>query len=287
MTGWDGALGGMAALVTGGSGGIGKACARWLLKDGASVTLMGRGEDALKDAVASLEEEAPAGATVGYVVGDAEQAEDVERAVSAATQPTGALNICVATVGGSTIAPLLATGELQFMDDMRRNALTAFLAIKHSTPAIAAAGGGSIVCISSDAASMAWQFMPGYCAGKAALEGLVRAAADELGHLGVRVNAVRPGLVKVGTERHSGIFDNPEILKMFVEQKPLGRTGVPDDIGAGVRYLAGPEAAWVTGQCLAIEGGNELRAAPRLEAIARQRCGDWQVDESLAGRIPR
>ena len=70
------------------------------------------------------------------------------------------------------------------------------------------------------------------------------------------------------------------------DRKPLGRTGVPDDIAAGVRYLAGPESSWVTGQSLGIEGGNELTRAPFLEALVRKRFGDAPIDAALSGRIP-
>jgi len=66
----------------------------------------------------------------------------------------------------------------------------------------------------------------------------------------------------------------------------LGRTGIPDDIAAGVRYLAGPEASWVTGQSLGIEGGNEMTKAPYLEGLVRKRFGDEAIDAALAGKIP-
>jgi NAD(P)-dependent dehydrogenase (short-subunit alcohol dehydrogenase family) len=131
---------------------------------------------------------------------------------------------------------------------------------------------------------MAWPNLAAYCAGKAGLEAMMRVAADELGHLQVRVNAVRPGLVKAGSS--SRMFEDKEALKKFVVEKPLGRTGLPDDIAAGVRYLAGPESSWVTGQSFAIEGGNELRKAPNLEDVVRRRFGDDAVDAALAGRIP-
>ena len=67
----------------------------------------------------------------------------------------------------------------------------------------------------------------------------------------------------------------------------MGRTGVPDDIAAGVRYLAGPDSSWVTGQSLGIEGGAELARAPYLEGLVRKRFGDAAIEECLAGRIPK
>ena len=279
-----GALDGMAALITGGAGGIGGASAHWLLRDGCSVTLMGRTESSLHEQATELEAEAPVGTTVQYIPGDAHLVDDVRAAIDLAAKPTGGLDITVATVGGGTMVPFLAMSEETFVADLHKNMLTAFIAIKYSAPVMAAGGGGSIVCISSDVARMTWPFLAAYCAGKAGLEGMMKVAADELGALNVRVNAVRPGLVK--TNANTRLFDNETTLKQFTDEKPLGRTGVPDDIAAGVRYLAGPESSWVTGQSFAIEGGNELRKAPYLEQTVRARFGDDVVDACLAGRLP-
>lgn len=276
---------GQAALVTGGAGGIGSACAAVLARDGCSITLMGRTESRLAEAAARIEEAAP-GTPVTWTTGDATVAAEVQAAVDHVVSAHGRLDICVATVGGGTISPLLAMSEVTFLEDLRRNVIGAFLAIKHCTPPMVKAGGGSVVCISSDAARMSWPMMTSYCAGKAGLDALVRAAADELGSLNIRVNAVRPGLTRTDSGNVSIIFTDPELIEDFMRQKPLARTGRPEDIAAGVRYLAGPEAGWVTGQSLAIEGGNELRRAPSLEKVARLRLGDAVVDAALEGRIP-
>ena len=164
--------------------------------------------------------------------------------------------------------------------------MSAFLVIRYATPLMTAGGSGSIVCISSDAARIPWPFLATYNTSKSGVEGLVKGAALELAHLNIRVNAVRPGLVQTpGTAE--GLFKNEPVIKQFLEEKPLGRTGVPDDIAAGVRYLAGPESSWVTGQSIGIEGGNELTKAPYLESLVRKRFGDAPIDEALAGRIPR
>jgi NAD(P)-dependent dehydrogenase (short-subunit alcohol dehydrogenase family) len=280
------ALAGMAALVTGGAGGLGGACARWLARDGATVTVMGRTQASLEATSADIRSRLGPDARVDWIVGDAMKADDVARAVEHAGEPFNGLDMCVATVGGGTITPFLLMDDQLLSAELDRNIVSAFLAIKYAVPAMTTRGGGSIVCISSDAATMSWPFMAGYCAGKAGLDALVRVAADEFGHLGIRVNAVRPGLTRTASNNVSALFNDPEIVEEFVREKPLGRTGTPDDIAAGVRFLAGPDASWITGQSLAIEGGNELRRAPSLEKIARQRLGDDAVDEALAGRIP-
>lgn len=274
-----------SALVTGGAGGIGRACAAILARDGCAVTLMGRTRSKLEVVASQIRQVVP-GARVACYTGDAIVAADVAGAVEAAVAAHGHLDICIATVGGGTIAPLLALSEETFQEDLRRNIVSTFLAIKHCTPAMSEAGGGSIVCISSDTARMSWPLMASYCAAKAGLDGLVRVAADELGPLNIRVNAVRPGLTRTDSGNVSMIFTDPELVEEFVRQKPLSRIGTPEDVAAGVRYLAGPEADWVTGQSLAIEGGNELRRAPSLEKIARLRLGDEVVDTAKSGHIP-
>jgi NAD(P)-dependent dehydrogenase (short-subunit alcohol dehydrogenase family) len=170
------------------------------------------------------------------------------------------------------------------MDDLQRNVLSAFLVVRNATPFMVDGGGGSIVCISSDAATIPWPFLTLYNTAKAGVEGLVRGAALELAPLGIRVNAVRPGLVKTEATK-DGLFANAPVMEKFLAEKPLGRTGVPDDIAAGVRYLAGPESGWVTGQSIGIEGGNELTKAPYLEDLVRKRFGDAAIDAALAGRL--
>jgi NAD(P)-dependent dehydrogenase (short-subunit alcohol dehydrogenase family) len=198
---------------------------------------------------------------------------------------TGRLGIAVAVVGGGTMKPLLMFDADELAADLKRNVISAFLVIKHATPLMTKGGGGSIVCISSDAAKIPWPFLATYNTTKGGVEGLVRGAALELAHLKIRVNAVRPGLVQTEATK-TGLFANEEAMAAFLAEKPLGRTGIPDDIGAAVRYLAGPESSWVTGQSLGVEGGNELTRAPYLEFLVRKRFGDDAISAALAGQIP-
>jgi NAD(P)-dependent dehydrogenase (short-subunit alcohol dehydrogenase family) len=281
----DKALAGQAALVTGGGGGIGGASAAWLARDGAAVTIMGRTEATLVKAREEILEFAGAGAKVEYFVGDALDQGALGEALGAAARSADRLGIAVSVVGGGTMKPLLMFDDAEVLEELRRNIVSAFLVIRNATPLMAQGGGGSIVCISSDAAKIPWPFLALYNTSKSGVEGLVRGAALELGRLNIRVNAVRPGLVKTDTTK-DGLFKNEPVIKQFIQEKPLGRTGVPDDIAAGVRYLAGPESSWVTGQSIGIEGGNELTKAPYLESLVRKRFGDDAIEAALAGRIP-
>lgn len=253
-------LDGRTALVTGGGGGIGTAVGAVLARDGATVTLMGRTESTLQAACELLHARGIPEARVRMVTGDALDASSVRHALAAAADEDGRLNIVVSVVGGSTLGALVDIEEDEVLRQLRRNVIPAFLAIKHAVRHMAARG-GSIVCISSSAAAVPYPYLVPYGAAKAAVEGLVRGAALELAPLGVRVNALRVGPVRTGAvTRH---LDARAAL-------PLGRTGVPDDVAAAVRYLAGAETSWVTGQCFAVDGGTELVGAPAyLADLAR------------------
>lgn len=264
VTGGD-PLVGMSALVTGGGSGIGLACARWLLRDGATVTIAGRSEDRLKEAADSLVAEGGPGA-VRWIACDVAAEDDVRRAVEVAADETG-LHMAVAAAGTGSAGPLVATDVVQWQRVLDVNLTGAFLTIKHAGAAIAAAGGGSIVAISSIAAPLTHRLMTPYVVSKAGLEALVRNAADELGASGVRVNAVRPGLVP--TDLSTGLVGSEAIVGDYLEQMPIRRLGTVDDIAAGVRYLAGPESSWVTGQCLGIDGGHTLRRGPDIGVAFR------------------
>lgn len=247
------------ALVTGGSGGIGAACARALVAEGARVVIMGRRQDALETSRNQIISEFP-DATVEISVGDAGIEDDVQHALDKAYGLADRLDIVVPTVGGSGFAPFLQTTVENLRRDLDLNITTAFIAMQRAVPLMK--NGGSIVCISSTVATLPFPALSTYCTGKAGLEGLIRTVADELGALKIRVNAVRPGLTR--SNATTDMFANPAVIERFLEQTPLKRTGEPEDIAAAVTYLAGPAAAWVTGQSFAVDGGQELRRNPDL-----------------------
>lgn len=263
---------GTAALITGGGSGIGLGAARHLLRDGATVTLFGRDEDRLASGAASLGSASP---SVRTVAGDTSNEDDVQRAVEVASEGTG-LHWAVLSAGTGTMAPVVATPLSEWERVLATNLTGAFLAMKHCGAAIAAAGGGAIVAISSIAAPLTHPYMAPYCVSKAGLETLVRNAADELGRAGVRVNVVRPGLVR--TELADPLLSDEQVLADYLAQMPISRVGTVDDIGAAVRFLCGPESTWITGQVLGVDGGHTLRRGPDIEHWARAMYGDDSVD---------
>jgi NAD(P)-dependent dehydrogenase (short-subunit alcohol dehydrogenase family) len=253
----SGGLEGRSALVTGGAGGIGLACAQRLAEDGAAIVLMGRTAASLETAAERIRSDVP-GAHVSVHVGDASRDEEVRAAVALAVNVHGRLDMVVSTVGGGGGAPISKHDGDEFMALVTYNLRPAYVAIREGIAAMP--DGGAFVFISSTAAVMTFPGLSAYCAGKAALDHLVRVAADELGGKGFRFNAVRPGVTR--TEKVSGLFSNDALMAEFRALTPLKRPGEPEEIAEAVRYLAGPESAWTTGQSIAVDGGNELRGAP-------------------------
>jgi NAD(P)-dependent dehydrogenase (short-subunit alcohol dehydrogenase family) len=264
------ALDGRTALVTGGGSGIGLACARHLLRDGATVTLAGRSEDKLRAAAAALAADAATGGEVRIAACDVTDEAQVAAAVRVAAGGDG-LDVAVANAGGGAAGSVLTTSAEEWRLTFDVNLTGAFLTIKHAGQAMRTRGGGAIVAVSSIAGVLTHRFMSAYCASKAGLEMLVRCAADELGGLGVRVNAVRPGLVP--TDLATPLTADGTVVDDYLDQMPLARLGTTDDIAAAVRWLAGPESSWVTGQCIAIDGGHTLRRGPRIDTMVETLLG--------------
>jgi len=274
---------GKTAFVTGGSGGIGGACAEALVRDGAAALLMGRRLEALEATRDGILERNP-GARVEVFAGDALEESAVRAALAAAHAIQDRLDVVIPTVGGGAIRPILMHDAASFRADLEINIMSVFIAVRYAVPLMVPNGGGSIVCISSDAAKLPFPWLSAYSTAKNGLEGFVRSAAEELARHKIRVNAVRPGMTR--TEATSGLFASPEIYRRFAEEKPLGRLGEPEDIAPGVRYLAGPESSWVTGQSFAIEGGNELRKAPDMSPMVAEIFGEAAFEAVLEGKAP-
>lgn len=253
-----GTLEGRTAFVLGASAGIAQASAKLLAADGAALYLLGRSMKRLEATRQRLLDAVP-DAEIEVAEGDPENEATVEAAARGAHALRQRLDIVVGTVATGGTGPLIEQDLAKFTDLVMGNLRSNFLAMRHSVPLMTE--GGSIVFVSSTSAKIPMEGLGHYSAGKAALEMLVRVAASELGARGIRVNAVRPGLTEAATTQ--GYIHLEELTTSFLERVPLGRLGVSDDIAPAIRYLAGPESSWVTGQSFAIDGGNEVRGAPR------------------------
>jgi NAD(P)-dependent dehydrogenase (short-subunit alcohol dehydrogenase family) len=276
-----GGLEGMAALVTGGGSGIGLGCALRLAADGAHVTICGRSEGKLAKGLEALRAAAAAGVTVQSIAADVTVEADVEAAVAKAAAPTGRLDAAIASAGGADwLGPLTQAPLDAWRRVLAVNLDGTFLTLKHAGAAMVRGGGGSFVGISSIAGARPHRWFGAYGPAKAGIEALCLMAADELGASGVRVNAVRPGLV--ATDLTVAMTTIASIRDDYLAQMPLGRVGTVEDVAALCRFLVGPESSWLTGQVIGTDGGHALRRGPDFSSIL---AGHWGPD-GLRGVVP-
>lgn len=274
-------LAGQAALVTGGGSGIGLGCAQAFAAAGAAVTICGRTQERLDDGAAAVAAVAAGGGSIRTVVCDVTDEDQVRAAVAAAAEPTGGLDVVLASAGGSsTIGPVTQVDAQSFRDTMDLNVMGTFLPLKHAAPVMIRSGGGSFIGISSIAGSTTHRWFGAYGPAKAAIESLVKTAADELGASGVRVNAIAPGLVE--TEMVEAITEGGPVLDDYMDQMPIARPGTVADIGGAALYLAGPDSTWVTGQVLHVDGGHSLRRGPLFKEFLEPLFGE----DGLRGVMP-
>lgn len=238
-------LSGKVALVTGGTRGIGLATARELAACGATVVLTGRDEVAAKTAAESI-----GGPVTGQRL-DVTEAKAVATLVRGVTKEHGRLDIVVANAG-------IMEGALLGMirdDDVQRTLNTNVAGTIHTVQAAARAmmrkKSGSIVVIASVVGERGSAGQTVYAASKAAVANLARSAAKELGGSGIRVNAVAPGVIDTAlTESLS-----EQVRADSVRNTPLGRLGAADEVAKAVRFLAGEDSSFITGQVLGVDGG--------------------------------
>jgi len=253
-------LAGKVAFITGGGTGIGLACARQLVEAGARVVIAGRRAAVLQDACALL------GDAASWEVCDTADEAAVSAAVARTVDRHGQLDLAVNAAGIGSGGNLLQLDTAGFEAVLRTNLLGVYAAMRAEVAAMLAGGrGGSIVNISSIAAVLTHKGMSAYCVSKAAVNMLTRCMADDLGHKGIRVNAVMPGLV--ATDIVAELLAVQPAVDAYRAQMPLGREGMPDEVASMVLTLLGQRGAWVTGQCLAVDGGNSLRSAPDFSSM--------------------
>jgi NAD(P)-dependent dehydrogenase (short-subunit alcohol dehydrogenase family) len=243
-------------LITGGGSGIGLGTAARFAADGAHVTICGRTEDKLMAACQTIRAAATTGATVQYVVADVTAEDQVQVAVARAAEPTGHLDILFCCAGGAMhMGPIADADAAAVRATVDLNLVGTFLCIKQAVPFMD--GSGSIVGMSSGAGHFPHRYLWAYGMAKAGIEMLVAYAAEELADRGIRVNAVQPGIID--DELMEFIIAGGPLLDDYMAQTPLSRPGTVEDVAEAVRFLAGPEAGWITGECLAVDGGHHLR----------------------------
>ena len=248
----DAPLRGRVALVTGGAAGIGHALAAGLARRGASVVVADL--EGAEDAAARLRAE---GLQVQGIAGDVTSEDAVAAMIDAAGTHFGGLDILVNNAGiyaTLTPKPFEELGLAEWRRVLDVNVIGTFLCCRAALPAMRERGGGRIVNISSGVAFKGNPYMAHYVASKGAVVSLTRALATELGRHGVLVNSVAPGFTL-----SENVLNNPALVAGVKEpslrNRVLARDMVPDDLVGAVLFFAGPDAAFITGQTLVVDGG--------------------------------
>jgi len=244
-------LTGKVAVVTGASKGIGAAIAKQLAAEGAAVVVnysssKADGEKVVKTITGQ------GGESIG-VQGNMSKQEEIERLFAESKKAFGRLDILVNNAGIYEFLPLESVTEEHFHKQFNLNVLGLLLASQAAARHFGAEG-GSIINISSVVSTLAIPQSAVYSGTKGAVDAITRSLASELGPRGIRVNAIRPGMVETEGTQSAGIAES-DMRKQVEAQTPLGRIGQPQDIAGTAVFLASDDASWITGETFVISGG--------------------------------
>jgi len=253
-------LAGKAALVTASSQGIGRACALELAKGGADLVICARGEEALE---ATRDEIADAtGRKVAAVRADLTSNDDIDALIARAARELGRIDVLVTNAGGPPSGPFMDFDDAPWEQAFGLNLMSVVRLNRAVVPIMREAGGGSIVNLASVSVKEPLKGLVLSNAIRAAVVGLSKTLANELGPDGIRVNVVCPGftatdrmteLIDARARREGRSFD--EIAAGYYASVPLGRFAEPADIARMVAFLASDSAKYVTGVTVQVDGG--------------------------------
>ncbi len=238
------------AVVTGGARGIGLATARWFLDHGHRVALLDIDAETLARTAQDLDD----ARRVLAIVCDVALPAQVRPAIDRVAAHYGRIDALVNNAAIAVFKPLLETTYDEWARVLAVNLDGPFVCTQACAPHMLKAGGGSVVNIASISGLRASTLRVAYGTSKAALLHLTRQQAVELGNLGIRVNAIAPGPVDTAMAK---AVHTPAIRASYHDTIPLGRYGTPEEIAAAIGFLCSPQAAYINGQVLAVDGGFE------------------------------
>jgi NAD(P)-dependent dehydrogenase (short-subunit alcohol dehydrogenase family) len=246
-------LTGKSAIVTGSTRGIGKAIAHRLAEHGANVVISSRKADACEVAAAEINDAVGRKAAIAIACNIAVK-EALQQLVSETERAFGAIDILVCNAASNPyFGPMGAMSDEQFTKILQNNIVSNHWLINMVAPAMRDRKDGSVIIISSIGGLKGSAVLGAYAISKAADMQLARNLAFEFGGDNVRVNTIAPGLIQ--TDFAKALWDNPQILKAYIEHSCLKRIGQPDEIAGMAVFLASKAGAFTTGQTFVIDGG--------------------------------
>ncbi len=243
-----GKLDGKTAIVTGASGGIGRAVAVRLAADGADVACFGQNAERLQETADAV---AAHGRRVSIHQVDSKEPDAIQTSVAAVEQAWGRIDILVNNAGVTKDGLLIRMSAADWDEVMAVNLRSTFLFTKAAARPMMKQRSGAIVNVSSIIGLIGNPGQANYAASKAGIIAFTKSIAKELASRGVRANAIAPGFI---TTRMTEKL-NDDLQKKMLEQIPLARYGTPEDVAATASFLASDDAAYITGQVIQVCGG--------------------------------
>jgi len=239
---------GRLALVTGAAQGVGKGIAIELGRAGWTVAVNFRSDPKVAQETVSEVEEV--GGTALAIRADIRSSTQVNRMFSALRKQFERIDLLVNNAGTQTWAPLLELREEDWDRDIGTNLKGTFLCLQAAAKWMSETGGGAIVNIGSGCNKVPFPRLVSYSASKGGIEMLTKVAAIELGRYRVRVNCVAPGAILIDRTKK----EDPRYASIWAKEAPMGRVGMPADVGHAVIFLASDEASFISGQTIWVDG---------------------------------
>jgi NAD(P)-dependent dehydrogenase (short-subunit alcohol dehydrogenase family) len=246
-------------VILGAYGAVGSELAKQLHLRGAELMLVGRDKEKLSELAKGLH--------ASFRTADATNFSEVQDCLEETKQTFGRISGLANCVGSRILKPAHLLGEREWLGIISTNLTSAFVCIKYASASMLEQG-GSIVLVSSAAAHLGLANHEAIAAAKAGIEGLARSAAATYARHKIRINCVAPGLLD--TPMSAAITASPMQLQASVSLHPLGRIGTAVEVAQAIAWLLGPEASWVTGQVLTIDGGlSSIKSLPQVKQTPR------------------